>query len=62
MKTILIRAITWGTGEGSAETYILETYQLPNAFDINGSRLEDAGDSWYQPISIFEQIAQASVL
>lgn len=39
--------------------YLLETFQLPKSpLDITDRDWEDTGDSWYQPISIFEQIAQ----
>jgi hypothetical protein len=39
--------------------YLVKTYQLPKMpLDITDRDWEDAGDSWYQPISIFEQIAQ----
>jgi len=42
-----------------ALSYLAERYHLPlNPLDIKDRDWEDAGDSWYLPISIFEQIAQ----
>jgi len=42
-----------------ALSYLAERFQLPlTPLDIKDRDWEDAGDSWYQPISVFEQVAQ----
>lgn len=42
-----------------ALNYLAERYHLPlTPLDIEDRDWEDAGDSWYQPISLFEQVAQ----
>ena len=42
-----------------ALNHLMESYDLPQfPMDIDERDWEDAGDSWYLPISIFEQIAQ----
>ncbi len=39
--------------------FSVEMYELPQTpLDIEDRNWEDAGDSWYEPISMFEQIAQ----
>lgn len=39
--------------------FTIEMYKLPQTpLDIEDRNWEDAGDSWYEPISMFEQIAQ----
>ncbi|MDO8965685.1 hypothetical protein [Algoriphagus sp.] len=39
--------------------YLLNTYDLPlTPMDVEGREWEDAGDSWYLPISMLEQVAQ----
>ncbi|WP_026966802.1 hypothetical protein [Algoriphagus terrigena] len=40
-------------------SYLLERYNLPQTpLEIEDREWEDTGDSWYLPISMFEQIAQ----
>ncbi|MFC3416656.1 hypothetical protein [Algoriphagus hitonicola] len=42
-----------------ALSYLVDRYQLPlTPLDIEDREWEDAGDSWYQPVSMFELIAQ----
>ncbi|MHA7130520.1 hypothetical protein [Algoriphagus namhaensis] len=42
-----------------ALNFLAERYHLPlTPLDIKDRDWEDAGDSWYQPISLLEQVAQ----